>query len=57
MFQSIVFFIGTFYVFAVLSLPIAAEAARLPAVYRSEQRGDPCDIPPKRIQSENYESY
>ncbi|KAK0464492.1 uncharacterized protein EV420DRAFT_1516633 [Desarmillaria tabescens] len=41
MFQFLAFFIATLYAFAVLSLPITAEAARLPAVYRSEQRDRP----------------
>ncbi|KAK0187941.1 hypothetical protein F5146DRAFT_1226310 [Armillaria mellea] len=41
MFQFVTFFIAILYAFAVLSLPITAEAARLPALYRSEQRDHP----------------
>ncbi|KAK0221883.1 hypothetical protein IW262DRAFT_1493614 [Armillaria fumosa] len=41
MFQFVAFFIAILYAFAVLSLPITAEAARLPALYRSEQWNHP----------------
>ncbi|PBK74807.1 hypothetical protein ARMSODRAFT_1080491 [Armillaria solidipes] len=41
MFQFVAFFIAILYAFIVLSFPITAEAARLPALYRSEQRDHP----------------
>ncbi|KAK0487407.1 hypothetical protein IW261DRAFT_613717 [Armillaria novae-zelandiae] len=41
MFQFIAFFVAILCAFAVLSLPITAEAARLPALYRSEQSNHP----------------
>ncbi len=41
MFRFAAFFIAILYAFAVLNLPITAEAACLPALYRSEQRDHP----------------